>query len=191
MDWIELVVTVVISSGISGLIIGYFLNKSLERDRITYSGLQTKRAEVIASIYTELVELETMLDRLNFSLPICKKEEFPEVCKKLEEFILLCKKNRIYFSKKTSMSIESLITKTSYATGLIAIFGRFHGTAINDKTTVHTPQGPKEYKKLCNDSLLEILIVKLALEKEFRDILGVREENMTARLWNKFISLKH
>ena len=168
---------------------GHWLNRDLEKyknllaetvkqNEIKFSKLHHDRAEILRELYSRLIDL---IDDLKDMVRICsdwnhifdlndKQTSIDNYKNEYTAFFSFVHKNRIFFNKNTCALLEKIEQV------LISPFNEIISTDCGVELSPTTKsrlifQGWAEY---ANDMLeLELLDLKLILENEFRNMLGI------------------
>jgi hypothetical protein len=196
MEWSNLfqyIATFAISSGLIAWIIRSIINSFLKRDienyknklmesQIRFTKLHEERATVIRDLYYKLVELDDNLKSLICPLQLAGdinlKKKFKKSTKAGNNFLDFSHKNRIYFNNEINDIIDkinSLMKRAFYDFRSAQemdelskqVSSRKEGSWINKEKM-------EKWNKAWDTITLEIPKLKEQLEKEFREILGVK-----------------
>lgn len=145
------------------------IQKSAFEHQTRYQSLHTKRAEIIAELYSLLVQAEQdaiSLARLFQAIGEPSQEEKIKQAfksgKSLQEFF---ERNRIYFKQESCERIAGFVQ------------GLYHAS-INYAVVVSPESGGKDrgeyWGKVWDELTKELPPIKADIEKEFREILGLQ-----------------
>ena len=192
IDWTTFFQIIIAVTGTAGLIgwfikslFGLYLQKDMEKfkatlleDRIRFSKLHEKRAEIIAELYSKIVEIEIYLEEYK-SLPekeIKKQnEELIKIIESLKKLYAFQLKNKIYFNKYQCSLLIKVIDH-------LHRLEKEHLLDYIDKNMPNIKESSKKEAKKIRELVKkgldkiekEIIDVQANLEKEFRNILGVK-----------------
>lgn len=144
--------------------------------QIRFSNLHLKRAEVIAEIYTQMVDAEQYGQRFAFvegyEEGSKRLEAYLEIQKKLVEFYFFVEKRRIYLPEHICALLKAFLDSV-----------RKNVIAINTYAHIDQPSNPPLLQEK-NRVVMEVYeafegsipAARAALEKEFRQLLGVEQD---------------
>lgn len=184
MDILEFITSVTAISGLVGYIgkrfIDRFYDKEIERfkndlhrsafeHQIIYSKLHNDRAEVIRQIYAKIVRMERIMNDLTAYIT---KEKVEEALPAILEAKYFFEENKVFFGKDLSHLIEDFVTKTHNAYFDASWNSDYQLHEIDDdRIKDETVKKRLNGWKIVRDKVPEL---KEELEKNFRDLLGVK-----------------
>lgn len=150
----------------------------LEKEKIRYSDLHTKRGEVIAEFYARLNEFDEdmrqMVDPVLLRGDESRDEKIERAVESGEEFRRYYRKHKIYFRPDVCETMESLLSQYR---------DMFHDFSIrrihehNSPTdTASVEEWNENWESLTKNEIPEL---RAELESQFRDLLGVETESET------------
>lgn len=147
----------------------------LEKEKIRYSNLYNKRAKIIEELYQNLVSFDNEMRSLSKPFQGVNEKEQDEKMKDVaeegEKFQECYEMNKIYLEASTCEKIDELISETS------DIFKDFSMLRIHDMEDNSIDSSEKMEKWHENWKSLdegEVNQIKSEIEKQFRSILGVK-----------------
>jgi hypothetical protein len=144
--------------------------------QVRFSNLHAKRAEVIAEIYTQMVDAEQYGQRFvyveGYAGDSKRQEAYFETHKKLVEFYFFVEKRRIYLPEQICARLKTFadtVRKSVIAINIyVPIEQPYNPKLLEEKTRII-----KEVFQAFEES---IPAARLALEQEFRQILGAEQD---------------
>src|SRR5258706_5243955 len=151
------------------------LQKIAFEHQVRFSNLHERRAEMIAEIYAQMVEVEQCGQKFAFVDGFAEEEKrqsaYLETHKKLVDFYFFVEKRRLYLPKSVCALLTAFVDKV-----------RKSVIGINIYVPIDAPYNPKlleEKVKVVKDVFdafeKSIPDARAALEGEFRHILGVEQ----------------
>jgi len=143
--------------------------------QVRFSKLHEKRAGIIADLYKKLVDLHRsgelfVITRENNPDP-AKEKEFGELRQKMSEFQQFYEQHQIYLPLHVCDSFESLLSEITGKILAAGIFGRI------EHPSEHTSRSSEDaFTKAYAAFDEKIPAARMALEGEFRKMLGVESE---------------
>ena len=147
------------------------LQKSAVEHQVRYQSLHVKRAEVIAELYSLLVQAEH--DAVSLANPFQGAGEPSQVEKSKEAFTSgkafydYFERNKIYFKKESCERISNFIQGLNHS----LIDFNFVLDALNHQ--YDAKERTKEWAKVWEKLTKELAQIKAEIEEEFREILGL------------------
>jgi hypothetical protein len=143
--------------------------------QVRFSKLHEKRAEVIAELYKRLGDVHFhgqmfVLTSENNPTP-AQQEEFDKIAQKVFDLTLFIDQHRIYLPNSVCVLLDKFVGDVRANVYAAGIFGRI--AYPNEQTLEQShdafTKGYKEFEK-------DIPAARRALEKEFREMLGVEQD---------------
>lgn len=155
-------------SALLGFIFRYIILYQMEENKIRFTKLHMKRAEVIEELYSKLVEFSTkMRDLINPLQPgkLPTKEDIQRVSEMGNDFVNFCLKKRIFFNSITNKLIDNLNKE------IFKSYLDYTAYPDDDKSNGRFELWRNSWTRISED------VPKLTeqIENEFKIILGVRE----------------
>lgn len=188
MDWYTLFQNLGIFSIASGLIVWLIkqlfkqsFNKDLEKFkadlskeaiqfRIRYEKLHSERAEVVREVYKKISRthraLKSYVNILQLSGETPEEEKRKKAMSEIADLIVYCDENRIFFEKKLSEEIDSLLQN------FVKICNQFNCSKL-EMDGNH--RDVKEWDKAWRQISEETPKVRKIIEDKFREIIGINE----------------
>jgi len=180
MDILDILISVIASTGLVTLIFKWFLQKDLEKyknnlkqESIRFSKLYEERANVIKNMYSKLSSLELQMKSLvqpfrpsGYNV----EEKRADAATKINDFITLAHEHKIFFNVHTCQLIDDILSEFK------EMYNKFTILKIDDVDDDSIPQGQKTQEWVDMWSSLtqgRVSQLKSELENEFRLILGV------------------
>lgn len=147
----------------------------LEKDRLRYSKLHNKRAEITAELYKRFIEFEEDLRSLTHPMEHTgdpsKEDKIEKTAKSGNNFLNYYMKHKIYFPPQICDTVEKLIEES------MDIHKRSRLRAAKSQHRQISPEDFEDnienWKKVNEEDIPEL---KTELENHFRQMLGVKFE---------------
>ena len=150
------------------------LQMSAVEHQVRFANLQERRAEVIADLYSQIVDLYydgrhfvTVEARIRDSTK--HQEAFTAIGKKFASFYVFVQKNRLYLPERTCEIIDSLIEKVRKHVADVGAYG-----LMGDYAAAGSILERREAFQAALDAFeVDIPEIRRTLERDFRSLLGV------------------
>ena len=149
----------------------------LDREQVRFSDLHTTRADVISEFYAKLTEFDqdmrSLVDPMLSRGESSREEMIEQAGESGEAFRRYYLKHKIYFPQEVCNTMECLLSQYNN------MFHEFSIKNIHDPESSFYEEGRattwlENWKKLTEN---EVPQLKVELEGEFRDLLGVTEHD--------------
>lgn len=152
----------------------------LEKEKIRFSDLHTKRGEVVGELYTRMVDFEedmrSLVKPFQGTQEIPQDEKIKQAADSGEEFRSFYKKNRVYLPPDVCDSTEELIDEFKDVFDDFAIYRVHEQGASAFDPSERMDVWVEDWEKIDDDTIPEL---KSELEDHFRELLGaeLREDS--------------
>lgn len=149
--------------------------------QVRFSRLHEKRANVIAELYSLLVEMlweaESFLSQMEWAGEPKKEEKHRTAMTKLVEFYRYFDKHRIYLPVDICTSLEKLVMEVRSHVIKFGVYIKYDDNSINDRTR---EQKEKAWDEGWDAIKNQVPLARKRLEGEFRFLLGATGRITTA-----------